>query len=231
MTGPCAHCGRTVTRRYGPVQARRLSGSGILYCDRDCQAAHRASLVEYVTLTCDRCGKQFRRPSGRAAQRSKRSTYCSEACRLARVRRTCEVCGNAFTVTASEAEVRPYRFCSRACFFEGTASQWSSHREYLRHKRSEDPDRFRAYVRNRRARKKAADGEHTAEEFRAKLERYGGRCHWCRRPIRGTPHADHLIPLSRGGSNDISNIVPACAKCNLTKSAKMPWEFQEGRLL
>lgn len=31
---------------------------------------------------------------------------------------------------------------------------------------------------------------------------------------------DHVIPLSAGGSNDISNIVPACLRCNQTKGGR-----------
>ena len=31
---------------------------------------------------------------------------------------------------------------------------------------------------------------------------------------------DHVIPLSRGGSHSIGNLVSSCAKCNLTKNNK-----------
>jgi 5-methylcytosine-specific restriction endonuclease McrA len=43
-------------------------------------------------------------------------------------------------------------------------------------------------------------------------------------------HVDHRVPLSRGDSNDISNIVLACPHCNLSKGAKLPEDFA-GRLL
>lgn len=33
-------------------------------------------------------------------------------------------------------------------------------------------------------------------------------------------HLDHVHPLSRGGEDVESNIVPACAACNLSKGAK-----------
>lgn len=45
------------------------------------------------------------------------------------------------------------------------------------------------------------------------------RCHYC-----GTPSSevklqiDHVVPVSKGGSDDISNLVAACPRCNRAKS-------------
>lgn len=36
-------------------------------------------------------------------------------------------------------------------------------------------------------------------------------CHWCGEPATV---ADHLVPLSCGGSNDIANLVASCVPCN-----------------
>lgn len=46
---------------------------------------------------------------------------------------------------------------------------------------------------------------------RARLRLRGRPCHWCGRA--GTT-VDHLVPISRGGTNDDDNLVSACAKCN-----------------
>jgi HNH endonuclease len=42
------------------------------------------------------------------------------------------------------------------------------------------------------------------------------RCHWCGTEFGGKHEAtgDHVIPLSRGGSNGDDNIVLACKLCN-----------------
>ena len=47
-------------------------------------------------------------------------------------------------------------------------------------------------------------------------------CRYCGNP---SEHIDHFYPLSKGGLHDISNLVPACAPCNLSKGNKDPHEF------
>jgi HNH endonuclease len=44
-------------------------------------------------------------------------------------------------------------------------------------------------------------------------------------------HCDHLVPVSRGGANDLANLVTACPECNLAKSAMTIEEWsQRGRM-
>lgn len=58
---------------------------------------------------------------------------------------------------------------------------------------------------------------HTAQEWRTKVRSYAGMCHYCGRPWGASLHKDHLVPVSRGGSDGIDNVVPSCADCNLSK--------------
>lgn len=86
----------------------------------------------------------------------------------------------------------------------------------------------RAHAHNRRARKKKASGSHTTEQLYQQLKSQEGKCFYCQvelRYARNSWHADHVVPLSRGGSNDISNIVISCPKCNRKKHAKLPHEW------
>ena len=43
----------------------------------------------------------------------------------------------------------------------------------------------------------------------------GGYCIYCLIPLTDSNfQADHIIPKSKGGNNDMLNLVPACQKCN-----------------
>lgn len=82
--------------------------------------------------------------------------------------------------------------------------------------------RRRAVHRNRRARKKSAEGVITQKKWRALLTSSGGKCSYC-----GLPGStmDHIVPLSRGGVHAISNIAVACLRCNVAKGAKLVSEW------
>ncbi|HKE66408.1 MAG TPA: HNH endonuclease [Micromonosporaceae bacterium] len=75
--------------------------------------------------------------------------------------------------------------------------------------------------RKRRAILFALGEHHTAEEWAAKLDEYGHKCAYC-----GTRavERDHVVPLSKGGTDTIDNIVPACRSCNSMKSDRINWK-------
>lgn len=100
--------------------------------------------------------------------------------------------------------------------------------------RKTNPDDVVAIRHRSRARRRAAGGNHTQHDLEsvraAQTDRKGRLICWrCGKPIKGTPHLDHWIPLAGGGTNDAGNLHYMHPKCNQTKSAKMPTEI--GRLL
>ena len=72
-----------------------------------------------------------------------------------------------------------------------------------------------------KARKKEAIGNHTFGEWELLKKQYGYTCPACGRKepeIKLTE--DHIIPLSKGGSDYIENIQPLCVSCNTRKYTK-----------
>lgn len=69
-----------------------------------------------------------------------------------------------------------------------------------------------------RGRRKGNDGSYTSDEWQALCDRFGRKCVKC--GSDGRLEADHVVPVSKGGSNDISNIQPLCRSCNARKWAK-----------
>lgn len=86
---------------------------------------------------------------------------------------------------------------------------------------------------NRRARERNAPGSHSAEDILSLFRRQKGRCAYCLTSIKAGYQVDHVVALSRGGSNWPSNLALACSRCNTRKHAKSPIEFARtlGRLL
>lgn len=97
----------------------------------------------------------------------------------------------------------------------------------------EQREKYRVKVRNRRARKKGNGGKHTAAQIRDLLVRQRYKCPFCSANLRRGFHADHIMPLALGGSNDISNIQLLCPTCNDSKGYSHPivWAQKKGRLL
>ncbi len=56
------------------------------------------------------------------------------------------------------------------------------------------------------------------------------QCQYCGRAaaelrLREALTRDHVIPISRGGSNDWTNVVTACSACNTRKGNRLPHEI------
>jgi 5-methylcytosine-specific restriction endonuclease McrA len=78
------------------------------------------------------------------------------------------------------------------------------------------PDVVKSAQENRRARVAGNGGSFTARGWKELRRKYGNRCLCCgHNDVKLV--ADHVIPVSKGGSNDISNIQPLCKQCNDTK--------------
>ncbi len=69
----------------------------------------------------------------------------------------------------------------------------------------------------------------------AVMAKTGGVCVYCGVRLatkKGQPnsyHADHVLPVAKGGSDDVGNLVPSCRSCNLKKKDGTALQFIGGR--
>lgn len=84
-----------------------------------------------------------------------------------------------------------------------------------------------------RARKAAATGSWTKEDINRIFAAQRGRCAYCRKRLMKSVSIDHIIALSKGGTNEPRNIQLVCKSCNSAKKDKDPISFaqQAGCLL
>lgn len=126
-------------------------------------------------------------------------------------------------------------------------------REYNQRARSKNPDRsrdaarkwyYRTKIENpekilinaavqrqkRRAMKRSAGGSFTIAELQDLYARQGKKCACCKKKISDKKgptkyHIDHVVPLAKGGSSNISNIALLCPTCNQRKHKKDAHEW------
>ena len=92
--------------------------------------------------------------------------------------------------------------------------------------RDRNKERHNTSNRNRRA-SAAAGGRHTYRDINRLWVEQRGICAYCPSvlTLKGY-HVDHVIPLSRGGSNDGSNLCLSCPSCNLRKHTMTGEEYR-----
>ena len=84
----------------------------------------------------------------------------------------------------------------------------------------------RANSAKRRAIKMAAVGSYTPADIANIYKSQNGKCRYCNIEVGNKYHIDHVVPLSRGGSNYPDNLVIACHSCNESKGAKLLSEWK-----
>ncbi|WP_425592266.1 HNH endonuclease [Corynebacterium callunae] len=136
--------------------------------------------------------------------------------------RPCGFCGNEIAADRR----RDTKFCSKECiddyrtkFVDRTdyiRSTQSLRTAYTREWRKKNP----ASVRTSKFKRRQFEltGSISERDWRRTVNRYHNKCAYCGQKC--APTMDHVIPLSRGGTNNIGNILPACLPCNASKHAK-----------
>lgn len=97
-----------------------------------------------------------------------------------------------------------------------------------------NPDYSREKCARRRAAMSGAEGSYTPKDLKQIYAYQKAKCAACKGSLKALGyHADHINPLSKGGSNDAGNIQLLCPSCNCQKKDKDPyeWAVQRGMLI
>jgi 5-methylcytosine-specific restriction endonuclease McrA len=98
-----------------------------------------------------------------------------------------------------------------------------AHRRHYR----ENSEEYYARNHQRRLRIEANGGRYTGAEIKKLYEEQHGLCGICGCDLNEKFHRDHIIPVSKGGSNSIYNIQLLCPPCNMKKRDKLPSELRK----
>lgn len=122
--------------------------------------------------------------------------------------------GHRFTPENTYTTPGTTRRTCRTCKSVSEKKRQKQHNAYLR----EHPEQRLAYENNRRTRITKAGGSFTAVEWKNLCSKHKNKCVRCGKRRKLT--ADHVIPVSKGGSSNVTNIQPLCKPCNSKKKDK-----------
>lgn len=157
-----------------------------------------------------------------------------------RIQYNCDYCNKECSEKTSHYNRKVKHFCSRDCYalYVKEIMPIQEHNAYkgirqvgqtkqIYHKRYSQTHKVNmAHLKARRyARQKGALGNHTLQEWENLKKLYDQKCAYCRESKPLTK--DHIIPLSKGGSDFIENIQPLCRNCNSKKHNKNIYENPE----
>lgn len=97
----------------------------------------------------------------------------------------------------------------------------------------ENPENVQERAEVRRSRQQRAGPRCSKADISHLRKLQEDQCAYCMTELEGAGYVDHMTPLSKGGTNDIGNLVLACFQCNAEKHAKTAnqyflWRFMHG---
>ena len=156
----------------------------------------------------------------------------------------CDNCGKENEEKQSHYKKKKRHFCNMDCYskfrkeklplteqhaYKGVRKEGESKQVYHRNYVKKHPDIISHLKARRYAREKKSKGKHSLFEWNALKEVYENKCAYCRSEEKLTK--DHIIPLSKGGTDFIENIQPLCKSCNSKKHNKINYIHENPELL
>lgn len=164
---------------------------------------------------CD-CGQLVIKLLSELFRVQKRGTYRSCGCRIGFIHPTNKL--------RSPEELRKDLNAATRRHYQSHQEQEITRRKQWK---KDNPEKVRLHDYRKALKRRNATGAHSAEEWSRLKKMYGYMCPYCKRfepEIKLTK--DHIIPLSKGGTDHIGNIQPLCHSCNSRKGAKIDDNFE-----
>ena len=212
----CQNCGKDLDQSPKAGRPRRN-------CSRRCREQHRAKLNRkpMKNLKCQNCGTDF--------EAAKQQKYCSKPCYLngSKVEQLSKkYIERRANVDANGYVTKPCGWCNEPRTYE---YQQGGHNAF-HPKCTIEAQRARYRIKTVKRQGLIKKPSRLAADEVVRI--YGNDCAVCNEPIDLTLlrtskmglTVDHWIPLSKGGSDDMSNLRPAHWICNRRKSNSLPKE-------
>lgn len=149
----------------------------------------------------------------------------------------CDACSKVFKDKPSSYARKKHHFCSTKCYsafqktlpfykqnaYKGVRDIGDSKQIYHRNYCKNHPDVIAHLKARRYARERGAEGNHSLSEWENLKKSFKYKCAFCseQKPLT----KDHIVPLSKGGTDYITNIQPLCRNCNSKKHNKTDFQF------
>lgn len=160
------------------------------------------------------------------------------------VKYNCEYCNVEKEQKKSHYIKAKRHFCSISCHsnfrkeklpfteqpsYKGVRKEGESKQIYHKRYVKNNPDIISHLKARRYAKEKNSKGSHTLEDWNKLKDSYGNVCAFCKSDEKLTK--DHIIPISKNGTDFIENIQPLCKSCNSKKHNKINYIHSNPELL
>ena len=162
-------------------------------------------------MKCEFCNKPF---SLKVHATPNRKRFCSTSCQY---KGWCSRNHSRVSEIAKKSKLKHkdrIKESARQYYLNNKDKQYLYTRDWRRRNRARSVQQ----VIKRISRLRGAEGSYTFEEWELLKKKHDFRCLYCGRqePVIKLTR-DHIIPITKGGSNYISNIQPLCGSCNSRK--------------
>lgn len=195
----CVYCEKKYKTKPSHVEKRR-------YCSKECQGK---AITNLVIKKCIMCQKEFKIHNNKWRKDAK---YCSQQCK-----------------GRDQSNEKHWNYKGPGKRLEDDPAHLKARRRnlYL------TSDKLKNSIRKgKMKRERNLIVEHHFTEWIELLKKHNNTCFYCGIRMTKTPGIkqrtrDHIVPISKGGSDKIENIVPACKSCNSRKGKLTLDEFLE----